>query len=165
MAAQHIVTDMRRTCFRTEAVVRDSSGGQKIESVYTNEADYVPPGWISEKYSPFVAQLHELRVQVAEADPLIRQLAEGILDGEDKAKGEIARVTRALTVAKEIASQLKVSLGHVREGYDLGLPSLQTPEDFEISCLMNVFDVYEDFAKAIRAEPGSGSEVRSKKAE
>jgi hypothetical protein len=144
--------------------MRDISGGEKIKSVYTNEADYVPPQWMTEKHSPFVAQLHDLRVQVAESDPLVRELTEGILEGEDKARREIVRMTEALSLAKEIAVQLYVSLEHVKEGWQLGLPSLKIPEDFEISCLMNVFDVYEEFAKAVRPEPGSGSELQSKKA-
>jgi hypothetical protein len=112
MAVQHICTDVRRTCFRTEAVMRDISGGEKIKSVYTNEADYVPPQWMTEKHSPFVAQLHDLRVQVAESDPLVRELTEGILEGEDKARREIVRMTEALSLAKEIAVQLYVSLEH-----------------------------------------------------
>jgi hypothetical protein len=142
----------------------NSSEGAYMETVTTNETDYVPSTKYGTEPNPFVAHLHDLRVQVAESDPLVRKLADGILSGDNKAKGEIVRVTRALTLAKEIASQLNVSLEHVRSGYDVGLPSLQLPEDFEDSCLMEVFDVYEEFAKAIRSEPGSGSELQSGKA-
>jgi hypothetical protein len=163
MPAHLIDRDKRGSRFVTEAMVRENSEGGYILIVTTNEADYVPSTKYGTEPDPFVAQLHDLRVQVAESDPLVRKLADGILSGENKAKGEIVRVTRALSLAKEIAVQLYVSLEHVKEGWQLGLPSLKIPEDFEISCLMNVFDVYEEFAKAIRPKPGSGSEVQSKK--
>jgi hypothetical protein len=159
-----------KSVFRSDVLVKDLEHEDVwVQSVVTNAAAYLPEEWGSmclvtkSRYNDGVARLHAAKVRIAESEPLVREVAEAILLGEEKAAREAARLDEVLAQATELAGQIRPLVEASKNKFPI-FEDLSAPKGVDCGSMDEVLhSVYLPCLR--RAKERSGTETHDESGE